>query len=43
MNKCICSVIASVLSVTALAAIAGTLFVPNLKPFPDNAGANGDI
>src|SRR5438067_2142959 len=39
LNKCICSVIASVLSVTSLAAIAGRLFVPNLKPFPDNAGA----
>lgn len=39
MNKGICSVIASVLSVTSLAAIAGTLFVPNLKPFPDSTGA----
>lgn len=38
MNKRICSIIASILSVT-LTAIAGTLFVPNLKPFPDKTGA----
>jgi hypothetical protein len=39
MNKRVFSVIAAVLSVTSVTSIAGTLFVQNLRPFPDRTGA----